>query len=135
MTDPYRAMCSDYFIQAGLKWVPKVGDKYLTKIGHFEGVLKDGFNRGPVEAVIENFIWLPRIEDWIKRLSDELWKVTHYGTIKYCGEHFLLCLDDKGRDHSEAEFGGPDLDRLLCRAWAWTIGLKWENNQWGKSRP
>ena len=140
MTSTYALMCSNKRIQDALKWRPKYGDIVVTPDDRQSIVVWIEACTGFITLYLEGrgykryeLIWLPRVEDWLEMLSGELWKVTHYRKTKGHGDHFVLYLDDNGRDHSEAEFYGSDLNQIYCQAFMWTQGLKWENNQWERS--
>ena len=119
--DTYTLMCSDKRIQAALKWEPRVEDRVMDI-----DTLEVGYVIGTDGRKSKNEIWLPNCEDLVERLKDQ---GVFQLEIVWDKHEFSVVLNNA---EPEDYIWGDTIIEFLLQAFAWTIGLKWENGKWEK---
>jgi hypothetical protein len=125
----YLAMCSDKRIQKALKWEPKPFDLYAAR--------HDPLGADRICTSVpycshnkDKLIWRPRTDDLVERLNQNgYWVVLHAPNTKHIQPWVEIGVNSK-----ENSFAAPTRQESLLLAFAWTVGLKWEDNQWKERR-
>jgi hypothetical protein len=128
----YLAMCSDPRIQEKLKWEPKVGEVFLNSyrrlryIKYYDPESREVIDTDGDPYLRKWLIWLPRTDDLVERLKqfDDL-------AMYKIQDGWLVDRNESFYSHM---FEGETLQESLLLAFAWTVGLKWGDNQWKERR-